>query len=107
MEVGQAVLSLHLVDAELDFAKGMVFVFLEVGEGDFKDAAFKGVVGVFETGCAVYERLANTVNLLVPVGSDERRHIVLSDVKRRWGFHGEPVFPGEWIGLLLEALLAL
>ena len=60
MEVGQAVLTLDLVDAEFDLAEGVVFVFLEVGERDFDDAAFKGVIGVFETGRAVYERLADT-----------------------------------------------
>ena len=60
MEVGQAVLALDFVDSELDFAEGVVFVVLQVGEGDFEDAAFEGVVGVFETGCAVDEGLADT-----------------------------------------------
>jgi hypothetical protein len=46
VEVGEAVLALDFVDAELDLAEGVVFVFLEVGEGDFEDAAFEGVVGV-------------------------------------------------------------
>ena len=46
MEVGEAVLALDFVDAELDFAEGMVFVLLEVGKGDFEDAALEGVVGV-------------------------------------------------------------
>ena len=53
MEVGEAVFALDFVDAELDFAEGVVFVVLEVGEGDFEDAAFEGVVGVFEAGGAV------------------------------------------------------
>ena len=46
MEVGEAVLALDFVNAELDFAEGMVFVLLEVGKGDFEDAAFEGIVGV-------------------------------------------------------------
>jgi hypothetical protein len=46
VKVGEAVLSLDFVDAELDFAESVVFVLLEVGEGDFEDAAFEGVVGV-------------------------------------------------------------
>ena len=53
VEVGEAVLALDFVDAEFDLAEGVVFVFLEVGEGDFDDAAFEGVVGVLQTGCAV------------------------------------------------------
>jgi hypothetical protein len=39
----------------------VVFVGLEIGERDFEDAAFEGVVGGFETGGAVYEGLADTV----------------------------------------------
>ena len=53
MEVGEAVLALDFVDTELDFAEGMVFVVLEVGEGDFEDAALEGVVGVLQTGGTV------------------------------------------------------
>jgi hypothetical protein len=44
---------LHLVDAELDLAEGVVFILLEIGERDFEDAAFEGVVGVLETGRSV------------------------------------------------------
>ena len=65
MEVGQAVLSLHFVDSELDLAEGVVFVILEIGEGDFEDAAFEGVVGGFETGGAVYEGFANTGEIVL------------------------------------------
>ena len=54
VEVGEAVLALDFIDAEFDFAERVVFVFLEIGEGDFEDAAFEGVVGVFETGCAIH-----------------------------------------------------
>ncbi len=59
MEVGQAVLSLHFVDAEFDLAEGMVFVGLQVRERDFEDAAFEGVVGGFETSGAVDESFAD------------------------------------------------
>jgi hypothetical protein len=65
VEVGQAVLALDFVDAELDFAEGVVFVGLEVGERDFDDAAFEGVVGVLETRGAVDEGFADAVLLLV------------------------------------------
>jgi hypothetical protein len=60
VEVGEAVLALHFVDAELNFAEGVVFVFLEVGEGDFEDAALESIVGVLETGRSVYEGFADT-----------------------------------------------
>ena len=46
MEVGEAVLALDFIDAEFNFAEGMVFILLEVGKGDFEDAALEGVVGV-------------------------------------------------------------
>ena len=61
MEVGQAVLALHLVDAELDLAECVVLVFLEIGERDLEDAALEGVVGVLETGGSVDESLADTI----------------------------------------------
>lgn len=60
MEVGEAVLALHFVDSELYLAEGVIFVLLEVGEGDLDYAAFEGVVGVFETGGSVHEGFANT-----------------------------------------------
>ena len=59
MEVGQAVLALDFVNAELDFAEGMVFVVLQVRERDFEDAAFEGVVGGFQTGSTVDEGFAD------------------------------------------------
>lgn len=64
MEVGEAILSLDFVDAELDLAEGVIFVLLEVGEGDFKNAAFEGVVGVLQTGCSVDEGFTDTAGLL-------------------------------------------
>jgi hypothetical protein len=60
VEVGQAVLALDFVDSELDLAEGVVFVILEIGERDFENAAFEGVVGVLETGRSVYKGLADT-----------------------------------------------
>ena len=65
MEVGEAVLALDFVDAELDFAEGMVFVLLEVGKGDFEDAALEGVVGVLQTSGSVDEGFANTAKVLL------------------------------------------
>ena len=65
VEVGQAVLALDLVDAELDLAEAVVLILLEVGEGSLEDAALEGVVGVLQTGGAVDEGLADTGQLLV------------------------------------------
>jgi hypothetical protein len=64
VEVGQAVLALHLIDSELHLAEGMVLIFLQIGERDFEDAAFEGVVGVLETSGPVHQSLADTVEPL-------------------------------------------
>lgn len=60
VEVGQAVLALDLVDAELDLAEGVVLIVLEVGEGDLEDTTLQGVVGVLQTAGAVDQSLADT-----------------------------------------------
>lgn len=60
VEVGQAVLALDLVDAELDLAEGMVLILLEIGERDLEYPALEGVVCVLQTGGAVDEGLADT-----------------------------------------------
>jgi hypothetical protein len=60
VEVGQAVLALHLVDPELDLAESVLLILLQISEGDLDDAALEGVVGVLQTGRAVDERLADT-----------------------------------------------
>lgn len=60
VEVGQAVLALDLVDAELDLAEGVVLIVLEVGEGNLEDTALEGVVGVLQTAGAVDQSLADT-----------------------------------------------
>lgn len=65
VEVCQAVLALDFVDSEFDLAKGVILVLLKVGERDFEDAAFQSIVGVFETGTAVDEGLADTACSLV------------------------------------------
>lgn len=90
VEVGQAVLALNLVDAELDLAEGVVLILLQVGEGDLDDAALQGVVGVLETGGPVDKSLADTVAGAVRSRSSPRGAVairvsgcLLSDVERR------------------------
>lgn len=60
VEVGEAVLALDFVDAELDLAESVVFVVLEIGERDLEDTALEGVVGVLQTGGSVDEGFPNT-----------------------------------------------
>lgn len=60
VEVGQAVLALDLVDAELDLAESVVLVLLEIGERNLEYPALQRIVRVLETGCAVDEGLSNT-----------------------------------------------
>ena len=48
-EVCETILALDFVDAELDFTEGVLFVVLEICEGDFKDSAFEGVIGGFSS----------------------------------------------------------
>jgi hypothetical protein len=50
----------------------MVFIGLEVGEGNFEDSAFQGVVGIFETGRAIDQGLADSKKKSV---SEEGYHV--------------------------------
>jgi hypothetical protein len=65
VEVGEAVLALDFVNAELDLAESVVFVVLEIGERDLEDTALQGVVGVLQTGGSVDEGFSNTFRQLV------------------------------------------
>ena len=69
MEVGQAVLALDLVYSQLDLSESVVFVVLEVGQGDLENSALEGIVGVLETGGSVYEGLADTTIFVSPCPS--------------------------------------
>ena len=62
VEVGQAVLSLDFIDSELDFAESVVFVGLEISEGNLEDTALQCVVRRFETSRSVDQGLADTVD---------------------------------------------
>jgi hypothetical protein len=60
VEVGQTVLALDLINAELDLAESVILVVLQVGQGDLEDPALQRVVGVLETAGAVDKSLADT-----------------------------------------------
>lgn len=62
VEVGQAVLALDLVDAELDLAERVVLILLEIGERNLEYPSLEGVVRVLQTGGAVDEGLADTAS---------------------------------------------
>jgi hypothetical protein len=81
VEVGQAVLALHFVDTELDFSEGVVFILLEIGKGDFEDAAFEGVVGILETSRSVDKGFADTKTTLERLWLKFTDVVVLSDLK--------------------------
>lgn len=127
VEVGQAVLSLYLVDTELDLAESVVLILLEIGQGDLEDAALQGVVGVLETGGSVDEGLSNTAIFVSRLRNcdvldmiaysrmakdDGACNSVSQDFSHRVPLSayldGVPVLLGEGIlGLLLETLLSL
>lgn len=60
MEVGQTVLALNLVHAELNLAESVVLIVLQIRKRDLEDTALQGVVGVLQTAGAVDKGLADT-----------------------------------------------
>lgn len=66
MEVSQAVLALNFIDSQLDLSESMIFIVLEIGEGDFENSTLESIVGVLETGRSVYEGFADTIQTLTP-----------------------------------------
>lgn len=59
VEVGEAVLALDLIDAELDLAESVVLILLEIGQRNLDDAALQSIVGILETSGSVDEGLAD------------------------------------------------
>jgi hypothetical protein len=114
VEVGQAVLALDLVDAELDLAERMVLILLQVGERDLEYPALESIVCVLQTGGTVDEGLADTVRETESVLRPSRKCTaaadaegLLSDGEGSWCLYVVPVLLCEGIGLLLETLLSL
>jgi hypothetical protein len=50
VEVGKAVLALDFVNAQFDFAEGLLLVLVEVTEGKLDDAALERIIGVLYRG---------------------------------------------------------
>jgi hypothetical protein len=111
VEVGQAVLALDLVDAELDLAEGVVLILLEIGEGNLEYPSLEGVVGVLQTGGAVDEGLADTAcgqyACAVQIAAAACWGVLLPDRESSGRLDVVPVLLSEGVGLLLKTLLAL
>ena len=123
VEVCQAVLTLHLIDPKLNLAESMLFVLLEIGEGDFKDTTLQSIVGVLQTSCSVDECFADTVKTLDEIVGIVREVASYSRTLKVEGACSEsmmvlcvdlfdahlqvvPIFSGERIlGSLLETFL--
>lgn len=60
VEVGQAVLSLNLIDTELDLSECVVLILLEIRQRNLEDSALQCIVCVLETGGSVDEGLSDT-----------------------------------------------
>jgi hypothetical protein len=122
VEVGQAVLALDLVDAELDLAESVVLILLKVGERDLEYPALEGVVCVLQTRGAVDEGLTDTaretqsalksysntlLQRLDAAAATAAVGVLLSDGESSWRLDVVPVLLREGVGLLLETLLSL
>lgn len=46
VEICETVLSLDLVDSQLDLAESMLLILLEIGKGNLENSSLKGVIGV-------------------------------------------------------------
>jgi len=64
VEVSQAVLSLNLIDTELDLAERVVFILLQIGQRNLDNPTLQSIIGVLETSSSVDESLSNTTSLL-------------------------------------------
>jgi hypothetical protein len=62
VEVGQTVLSLNLIDTELDLAESVVLILLEIRQRDLENSALQRIVCVLETGGSVDKSLSDTAS---------------------------------------------
>ena len=63
VEVGQAVLSLDLIDTELDLSECVVLILLQICQRNLEDSALQCIICVLETCGSVDEGLADTVRI--------------------------------------------
>lgn len=60
VEVGETILSLDLIDTELDLSECVVLILLQICQRNLEDSALQCIVRVLETGGSVDESLADT-----------------------------------------------
>ena len=61
VEVGQAVLSLNLIDSELDLSERVVLILLEIRQRNLEDSALQCIICVLETSSSVNESLSYAI----------------------------------------------
>jgi hypothetical protein len=93
VEVGQAVLALYLVDAELDLAECVVLILLEIGERDFEYPTLESVVGVLQTSGTIDEGLADAVRREM-----SERIPLQTSIRRNWRRGDLTLGPGRFLG---------
>jgi len=59
VEVGEAVLALDFVDAELDLSERVVLIFLQIRQRNLENPTLQSIVRVLQTRRPVHERLSN------------------------------------------------
>ena len=64
VEVSQTVLSLDLIDTELDLSECVVLILLQICQRHLEDSAFQCIVCVLETCGSVDEGLADTIRIV-------------------------------------------
>lgn len=95
VEVGQAVLPLNFIHTELDLAKGVVLVVLQVSERDLEDSALERIIRILQTTGAVDECLSDTFNWLVSC----RRSFSVGKVHTRGSGKWRAPCSCQWLGL--------
>ena len=56
---------MDLVDTELDFAKSVILIVLQISEGRLENTASKGIIRILQTTGTINDRLSNTLIQLV------------------------------------------
>ena len=64
VEVGQAVLSLNLIDSELDLSERVVLILLEIRQRNLENSALQCIICVLKTGRSVDKSLADTTECI-------------------------------------------
>ena len=85
VEVGQAVLSLDLIDTELDLSESVVLILLQIRQRNLEDSALQRIVCVLETSGSVDKSLADTTgNVRWVIRFMRKKVFVLSDIEGGW-----------------------